>query len=501
MAALIKRQLQRLLPGAEIFLDVDNLADISKLEEYIEASGVIVVILSRQYFASKNCLREIRAAVRLRKRILFVHEADPEKGGAPLGAIRAQAGDEFQHLFETTEVIRWMRVTAFQVETLRRIAEVLLLETKQYAKERELPLYMPNSIMTEYVTFRTPIVIYCSKHNPGAEAVGQELFEAFNHLTSGAAASSTPLMASHRKSICGHDLSRLACTNAPASAPLNAAASAPVTGASKQIALPNEILFRYTTTPPRSLMLMRSKAMSGTRSSFTVFSPSSACRRRAPSKNKSACDTVKAWPHAPSASPPAAAASPASTTPATPVEAKMTHFLLYLCDQTWKGEAGRELAAEVRALLRMQVQIVLLHENREEGGGCTFAQVAAQTPDDLMQAGIYSQIATPLHSGLHRAVSLVLCAKAMGAQADLSNGGPAVLNQELGRLKSTLRRKSLAVRHRFSSTRNPSVVECTVPPTYNDAVARPPQLAERLESSVECVKEESSAQREAYFWM
>lgn len=49
------RQLQLVLPGVRIWLDVVNLEDISKLEEAVDDAAVIVVFLSKNYFASANC--------------------------------------------------------------------------------------------------------------------------------------------------------------------------------------------------------------------------------------------------------------------------------------------------------------------------------------------------------------------------------------------------------------------------------------------------------------
>ena len=36
------------------------LQDIGKLEEYVEATGVIMIFVSKGYFKSGNCLREAR---------------------------------------------------------------------------------------------------------------------------------------------------------------------------------------------------------------------------------------------------------------------------------------------------------------------------------------------------------------------------------------------------------------------------------------------------------
>jgi hypothetical protein len=46
--AVIKRQLQLLLPGVVIFLDVDDLKDIGDLESYVRATGVMLFFLSKK---------------------------------------------------------------------------------------------------------------------------------------------------------------------------------------------------------------------------------------------------------------------------------------------------------------------------------------------------------------------------------------------------------------------------------------------------------------------
>ena len=52
VAATIKRQLQRLFPVVKIFLDVDDLEDLSKLEQYVGESAVVLLLLSKGYFLS-----------------------------------------------------------------------------------------------------------------------------------------------------------------------------------------------------------------------------------------------------------------------------------------------------------------------------------------------------------------------------------------------------------------------------------------------------------------
>ena len=52
---MIKRQLRHLLPGIRVFLDVDDLTDISMLEAYIEHSASIVVFLSKVQARMPRC--------------------------------------------------------------------------------------------------------------------------------------------------------------------------------------------------------------------------------------------------------------------------------------------------------------------------------------------------------------------------------------------------------------------------------------------------------------
>ena len=73
--ATIKRQLCLLMPGVSIFLDVDDLESIDKLEDYVDATAVIMIFVSKGYFGSKNCLREAVCTVNKQKRIALVHDS------------------------------------------------------------------------------------------------------------------------------------------------------------------------------------------------------------------------------------------------------------------------------------------------------------------------------------------------------------------------------------------------------------------------------------------
>jgi len=212
-----------LLPGASVFLDVDDLEDIGLLEEYIEASGVVMIFVSQGYFKSPNCLREVRCAVTKGKPLSLVH--DPVRGGASLEAIEAECPIEMRgDMFSPHRpVITFHRIKDFQMVSLRLLAEDLLLgcpnfgvqlvsstterpatsfgekpmveytstsasaaaaaEAKADADERaDVQLALPGEITRKRLNFHTPITVYASLYNPGAAAALEMLQEGFLQL-------------------------------------------------------------------------------------------------------------------------------------------------------------------------------------------------------------------------------------------------------------------------------------------------------------------------------
>ena len=212
-----------MLPGASVFLDVDDLEDIGLLEEYIEASGVVMIFVSQGYFKSPNCLREVRCAVTKGKPLSLVH--DPVPGGASLEGIEAECPIEMRgDMFSPHRpVITFHRIKDFQMVSLRLLAEDLLLgcpnfgvqlvsstterpatsfgekpmveytstsasaaaaaEAKADADERaDVQLALPGEITRKRLNFHTPITVYASLYNPGAAAALEMLQEGFLQL-------------------------------------------------------------------------------------------------------------------------------------------------------------------------------------------------------------------------------------------------------------------------------------------------------------------------------
>ena len=168
--AIIKRQLQLLLPGVRVFLDVDDLEDIGNLEHYIRDSINISFFCSKNYFKSYNCQKEVREAILCHKRgearfsaqapdrdskpdphyrIILLHDENTEKCGTlkevqdECKRMGKQDDDdesmwsdsiwkEFKHGQIRSEwpvrpVIPWHRIKDYQQVSLRLLTEQLLI--------------------------------------------------------------------------------------------------------------------------------------------------------------------------------------------------------------------------------------------------------------------------------------------------------------------------------------------------------------------------------------
>ena len=84
------RQLQLLAPTIRLWLDVEQLQDVGRLEQSVRESATFVIFLSKGFFASKNCRRELYTALSAGKPIIIVHEIDEAKGGATLREMKEE---------------------------------------------------------------------------------------------------------------------------------------------------------------------------------------------------------------------------------------------------------------------------------------------------------------------------------------------------------------------------------------------------------------------------
>ena len=129
LAKTIKRKLKLQLRGARIFLDVDDLDEIDKLEEYVNAAQCFLVFLSKGYFFSKNCLRELDSASACGVMPVLVHEISVDHGGTSLETLRADCVSQKRDadsLFDGNKIVPWHRLADFQHLSLQKIAEEML---------------------------------------------------------------------------------------------------------------------------------------------------------------------------------------------------------------------------------------------------------------------------------------------------------------------------------------------------------------------------------------
>ena len=150
--AVIKRQLSLMLPSPRIFLDVDDLDDVSMIEQYVRESAVVLIFMSRGYFLSRACLTEVRCALAQQKPLVLVHERSVEHGGSDLESLQLECPEALRTavFFEedgtvARDFIMWHRTKEMQACSLQRISEALLLHTMDAGEqgrshEHRLPL-------------------------------------------------------------------------------------------------------------------------------------------------------------------------------------------------------------------------------------------------------------------------------------------------------------------------------------------------------------------------
>jgi len=160
----LKLVLQLSARGIRVFLDLDDLEDINALEAYIDASAVCVCLVSPDYFASKNCRRDVSAMLSTSKPIVLLdahskpHELDDS-------AIRAACPAEFAALLDGRPIHKPKWIKAEREFMLKRLLDEVLQACGQARRLTVLPR----------VALPKPVVLFASPSNPGAAAVVEEM--------------------------------------------------------------------------------------------------------------------------------------------------------------------------------------------------------------------------------------------------------------------------------------------------------------------------------------
>ena len=370
-----RRARRLLLPGVSVFLDVDNLDSTDELERHIEQSQAVLVFLSKGYFFSENCLRELDHAIALEKPLILVHEADLSRGGALLESIRSEcASKRRMQVFEgggdeERPVITWQRAREFQIVAMREICAALLHAAPEYSGAEDPPdLYVPGEVSFQLFAFERPVKLWVSPHNPGARRMAEELVE---HVEKWRAE-----MAKQR----GSQSPTLVLIEGGQSQSTSASSSS--SSSSSPPPSPPEVP-PADVPPPRPTLRRSASLLSG--------------QHLHGSTRLIQLSEILTGPRAGRSADPNAA-------------------LLYLNRQSFVGLPGQRLAEEIRLALRVsRSSLVLAHELDPERGGCSFDALLHNTPEDLISLGLYKKLAVACHPEPLRSVSLTLVAKALGA--------------------------------------------------------------------------------------
>ena len=108
---------------------------------------------------------------------------------------------------------------------------------------------------------------------------------------------------------------------------------------------------------------------------------------------------------------------------------------------------------QVRTARAAGTRVILAHECDPALGGCEFSSFFQTTPQDLIDDGLYARIAVAFYTGQHRAVSMCLLARELGAVRDRSS---QAMHRIKGALKSRVHTANLPTSAALSFLRNAS---------------------------------------------
>uniref|UniRef100_A0A7S3T1A3 TIR domain-containing protein n=1 Tax=Emiliania huxleyi TaxID=2903 RepID=A0A7S3T1A3_EMIHU len=311
--------------------------EFGHLAEEIAASDVVLLFLSRGYFASKACAIEYEAAVRLGKPLILVHEGNENKGGLPLEQARRDCPEPLREaVFSGRPIVSWQRSDAFQQIALKRIvAEVLVA----------CGCDLPRSVARRNLHATAPADGGIAA--PSAGPAGFEDGLKPETWLSGTAGLFARLSLPTVSAVRGEKVDHGAISLGSDALYLHKEARL----VPKLRAGPLTLAFSRHNHGAREIALEIASLVAG-------------------------CSAAE-WPLS---DPPAGRVVP----------------LLLLDASTFGGDSGERLAGEVRQWCAQRATTpLLLHAALAEDGGCPFEEVMQRTPTDLVHAKLYSQIALP----------------------------------------------------------------------------------------------------------
>lgn len=411
---IVKTRFREMIPGASIFLDVDDMLE-GNGASYVALSHTVLIFMSSGYLASLNCMRELLFATHLGKPLVVMHELDHRHGGQHLDDIAEKLHVTTTKLFANLapEMDAW----GYSAPTAAELHRALFTSAVE-------PLVEWNRIgVFQDVTVRAERLLDAAR---GGAASGASAHPRREHAPEAASMhpsrehAPVPSFATDR-ALGSRVLLVLTARLAPLACPT-------------QMRL---IAERLLPTEQRGSTFVQGEASA---TPLPVLPPPDAPHRYHIFCSEHNLGGLALLTEVSDACGlPLAVTTQASELPAC------QHMLLYLTTDTWRSatpadaERSAALAADVRRALELKTHLLLAHElpgldppgaRAAEHFDSFFASADGATPPELLQHGIYAEIAVALKCGEWRRTSLVLLARSLLGNAKHELQGARAANEQ-----------------------------------------------------------------------
>ena len=183
---MIVGKLRKYLPGIKVWIDVECLTNIGSLESSVGASAVIIIMYTDLYFESKNCRREVYAAVRSGRPTIVLYDGKDitvekmkksclthciDNDGLP-------ASDVVEHIFSEGAML-WLGASSryFATASIKELSLGVLKNLPYYQrKNQDLSRGLKVKEELGKVNIYKKCNIIISKENSNADQIASELY-------------------------------------------------------------------------------------------------------------------------------------------------------------------------------------------------------------------------------------------------------------------------------------------------------------------------------------
>ena len=177
----IVRKIQLIMPEIRIWLDVDDIHKYGgNLEQAVDESAVFILFYSEGYFASRNCRREIDAAIRLSKPVIIIYEGNEVVLECMKNECSKYCNGNEPYLLQILEHLKenstpWVNEDIFAAQALKNICTMLLGYLpyyQRYPNELSVGVCVPGELGPVHLT--NPVNLLVCRANFGSLEVAHE---------------------------------------------------------------------------------------------------------------------------------------------------------------------------------------------------------------------------------------------------------------------------------------------------------------------------------------